>query len=286
VNACLFLAAAGTRDFSAEQQADLEMLAAPAGAVLLRLHAQEQARSALEREQQLSRLKSRFISLASHEFRNPLTVAAASAEILQKHFAQLEESRRNELFELIRGSAQRITAMLDEVLVIGRAENGRETFAPVPVDLAALVRGFVEEARLADRDSHKFHFDCPAPTLPGEGDTRLLRHILSNLLSNAALYSPPASPIETTLARTEEAVLIAIRDHGRGIPLEDRERMWEAFERGSNVKDRAGSGLGLHIAKLMADLHGATLACESEVGRGTTFVLRLPIKAAAGESEK
>lgn len=286
VNACLLLATGGAKDFSAEQQADLEMLSAPAGAVLLRLHAQEQARLALEREQQLNRLKSRFIALASHEFRNPLTVTAASAEILQKHFVKLDESRRNELLELIRGSALRITAMLDEVLVIGRAESGREVFAPVPVDLAALVRGFVEEARLADRENHDFHFDCPTPTLPGVGDARILRHIISNLLDNAALYSPPGSPIETKLTETDEAVLITIRDYGRGIPPEDLQRIWEAFERGSNTKDRAGSGLGLYIAKLMADLHGATLTCESEVGRGTTFVLRLPKKAAGGESDK
>jgi PAS domain S-box-containing protein len=286
VNACLLLATSGTKDFSAEQQADLEMLAAPAGAVLLRLHAQEHARIALEREQQLSRLKTRFISLASHEFRNPLTVTAASAEILQKHFVKLDESRRNELFELIRGSALRITAMLDEVLVIGRAESGREVFAPVPVDLAALVRGLVDEARLADRDDHKFQFDCPTPTMPSLGDARILRHILSNLLNNAALYSPPGSSIDTTLTQTDEAVLVIIRDYGRGIPPEDLKRIWEAFERGSNVKDRAGSGLGLHIAKLMADLHGATLTCESELGRGTIFVLLLPIRSVPGDRDK
>ena len=240
----------------------------------------------MEQEQQLSRLKTRFISLASHEFRNPLTVTAASAEILQKHFVKLDESRRNELFELIRGSALRITAMLDEVLVIGRAESGREVFAPVLVDLAALVRGLVDEARLADRDDHKFRFDCPTPTLPSLGDARILRHILSNLLNNAALYSPPGSSIDTTLTQTDEAVLVAVRDYGRGIPPSDLKRIWEAFERGSNVKDRAGSGLGLHIAKLMADLHGATLTCESELGRGTIFVLLLPIRSVHGDRDK
>ncbi len=286
VNACLFLAATGPQACSAEQQADLETLAAQAGAVWQRLHAQEQARLALEREQQLSRLKSRFISLVSHEFRNPLTVVASAAEVLQQHFAQLAEPRRNELFDLIQGSAHRITAMLEEVLVIGRVENGKEPFVPVPVDLAALVRGFIEEARLADRSRHEFRFACPEPVLPSVGDARLLRHILGNLLSNAALYSPPATPIETTLARTEGAMLIRIRDHGCGIPPEDRERMWEAFERGSNVSDLAGSGLGLYIAKLMADQHGATLTCASEVGRGTEFILRLPAVAAAGNGEK
>ncbi len=286
MNACLLLAAARPEVCSAEQQADLETLAAQAGAVLLRLHAQEQARLALEREQQLNRLKSRFISFVSHEFRNPLSVAAASAEMLQQHFAQLPETRRNVLFELIQGSAQRITAMLEEVLVIGRAENGKEPFAPVPVDLASLVRGFVEEARLADRSRHEFSFNCPEPTLLGVGDARILRHIIDNLLTNAALYSPLATPIETTAVRTEGAVLIRIRDYGRGIPPEDRERIWEAFERGSNVTDLAGSGLGLHIAKLMADRHGATLDCASEVGRGTEFILRLPAVAAAGNGGK
>ncbi len=286
VNACLFLITARPEIPAAEQQADLETLAAQAGAAWLRLHAQEQVQLALEREQQTNRLKSRFISLASHEFRNPLTVAAASAELLHKHLPKLSEPQREELFELIRNSAQRITVMLDEVLVIGRADNGKEPFAPVLVDLAALVQGFVAEARLADRGQHEFRFVCPEPTLPGVGDARLLRHVVSNLLNNAALYSPPATPIETTLLRADGAVLITIRDHGRGIPPADRERVWEAFERGSNVTDLPGSGLGLHIAKRMADLHGATLDCESVVGQGTTFVLRLPNRAAGDRGEQ
>jgi signal transduction histidine kinase/PAS domain-containing protein len=285
VDACLFLVAARPQTPSPEHRADLEVLAAQAGAVWLRLQAQEQARLALEQERQLSRLKSRFLSLASHEFRNPLTVAAAAAELLRKHLPKLSESQREELFELIRNSAQRITAMLDEVLVIGRTDNGNERFTPVPVDLAALVRGLVEEARLADRGQHEFGFDCPEPTLPGVGNARLLRHVLGNLLSNAALYSPAATRIETTLRRADGAVLIAVRDRGRGIPLKDRERIWEAFERGSNVRDLAGSGLGLHIAKRMADLHGATLGCESELGRGTTFMLRLPDQPARDRGE-
>lgn len=274
--ACLVLAATGAVPATGQEQADLQLLATQAGAAWLRLRAQE-------RERQLSRLQSRFLSLASHEFRNPLTVTAASAEMLEKNPPELTAARREELFELIRTSTRRILAMLDELLVIGRSEDGKEPCEPVPLDLAAVVRGFVDEARLADRGQHEFRFACPAPELPAVADARILRHILANLLTNAALYSAPGTVVETHLAPVAGALEISIRDHGCGIPLADRERVWEAFERGTNVTEQAGSGLGLYIARRMAELHGARLSCESEEGRGTTFVLRLPESALAAK---
>lgn len=281
VSACLFLAAAGEAGFSAEQQSDLESLAASAGSVLLRIHARKQAQAALKREQQITQMKSRFISVASHEFRNPLTIISTSEEMLRKNSDRLTAAQRAESLEMIRNAARRIKTMLDEVLLVGRAEKDQQVLEPKECDLVEIVRSFIEEVRLTDRGSHVLLLDCQEQTIVGDLDEKVLQHILINLLNNAVAYSPTGSRVNVSLARDEEFAQVSVRDHGRGIPHEDLERMWEPFERGSNVSDIPGSGLGLNIAKLMAGKHKATLTCESELGVGTTFMLKVPLKASS-----
>ena len=274
--ACVVMGSERTEPLSPEQTADLQNLAQQAGASLRRFQAEEQARLALVQEQKASQLKGRFLSLASHEFRNPLTVIGASAELLQRHLDQLTEAKRRQLLELIRSSAQRMRVMLDEVIDVGRANSGMESCHPELLDLGALVRASLDEMRLVDCGQHQFLFDCPENLAPVPVDTRILRHILGNLLNNAMNYSEHGTAIETTVAVVDRAVQITLRDHGVGIPPEDRERIWLAFERGSNVRTSPGSGLGLYLAKHLSDLHGIKLDCDSALGQGTTFTLRFP----------
>jgi signal transduction histidine kinase len=270
----LVLAVSPAGAFGSELVRQLEEWALQAGLVLARLHAETQAVQARSGEREARELRSRFLALVSHEFRSPLTAAAAAAEVLQQHFSQLPAERRDDLFEAITTSLQRLGTMLEELLAIGRADSGREVFAPVPLDLGDLLRACVEEARHADRDRHPFTVRCGETPFPARADPRLLRHILGNLLSNATLYSAPGRPVEVTLEREQGDVVIKIRDQGRGIPPEDGERIMEPFERGSNVRDQPGTGLGLEIARRLVGLHGARLAWTSDVGQGTTFEVR------------
>jgi signal transduction histidine kinase len=278
----LVLASPQAGGFGSGPLREFEAWALQAGLVLARLHAEAQTVQARSREREAGELKSRFLTLVSHEFRSPLTAATAAAEVLQQHASRLPADRRDTLCEAITTSLQRLGAMLEELLAIGRADSGRDVFAPVPLDLSDLVRACVDEARRADRDRHPFVVRCGESPFPDRADPRLLRHILGNLLSNATLYSAPGQPVEVTLDREQGDVVIRIRDQGRGIPPEDRERIMEPFERGSNVRDQPGTGLGLEIARRLAGLHGARLAWTSELGRGTTFEVHWREGAAEG----
>lgn len=242
-----------------------------------RKRAEEQIRQALLKEREISEMKSRFISSASHEFRTPMTAAAGSAELLRTHFSKLTEQKRNELLGRIESAVQRVIAMLDDVLAVSRMESGKTKFKPVPVNLAAILHDLVSEAQLADKDAHKIHLEVPSGNSEATADNALLRTIIGNLISNALRYSPKGTEVHVWLVMQENSALIAVKDQGIGIPESDRARIFQAFERGSNVGQIKGTGLGLNIVRRMVELHGGTLDFTSQVGLGTTFTVWIPI---------
>ncbi|PTY05698.1 hypothetical protein DB347_15140 [Opitutaceae bacterium EW11] len=234
----------------------------------------------LEKERQVSEMKTRFISVTSHEFRTPMSAMLGSVDLLRNHFDQLTPAKRSELLSRISSSIARMTDMLDDVLTLSRMDAKRTEVRPGRVEIRALMESLVEEIRDGDRGSHPLALATDAEVGTVMTDANLLRHIVSNLLSNAVRYSPAGVPVSIRVAAQGERIQITVTDQGIGIPPEDRARIFEPFERGSNVGNIKGTGLGLNIVKRMTELLGGTIAIEDAQPRGSRFIVVLPRDAA------
>jgi signal transduction histidine kinase len=199
-----------------------------------------------------------------------------SVDLLVNHFDRLAPPKRQELLDRITTSLHRMTEMLDDVLLLSRMDAKRVEVKLEPANLRYQLRSFIEEIRLGDRDAHAFDFQVSGDVENFSTDLNLLHHIASNLLSNAVRYSPAGSPIRVSLAGAPASVTLSVEDHGIGIPEKDRPRIFEPFERGSNVGNIKGTGLGLNIVKRMTEMLGGTIAVEPVVPTGSRFNLVLP----------
>jgi signal transduction histidine kinase len=244
-----------------------------------RKRAEVELLAAVQREKELSEMKSKFVSTASHEFRTPLATMLSSAELLEHYSESLSPAEKLRLLQTIQGGAKRMSEMIDDVLTLGRAESGVLKLNLGPTNLRELCSRVVSEFRIAQGKEHVITLDDRFDRLEAIMDERLLQHILNNLLSNAVKYSPPGSEVTLSLARREEQAVIEIRDRGIGIPLEDQPRMFESFHRASNVENRPGTGLGLAIVKKSVELHGGEISLSSAVGSGTRFTVMLPLRS-------
>jgi signal transduction histidine kinase len=223
-----------------------------------RKRAEVELLAAMQREKELSELKSKFVSTASHEFRTPLSTMLSSAELLEHYSDSLGAEEKRNLLQTIQTSAKRMSEMIDDVL--------------------ELCTRVVAEFRIAQGRHHVITLDDRFDRLEALMDERLLRHILNNLLSNAVKYSPQGSEVTFSLERRDESAAIAIQDRGIGIPIEDQPRMFESFQRASNVENRPGTGLGLAIVKKAVELHGGEISLKSAPGAGTRFTVVLPLR--------
>ncbi|HEY9602893.1 MAG TPA: CHASE3 domain-containing protein [Allocoleopsis sp.] len=235
---------------------------------------------ALLREQELNNLKSRIITVVSHEYRTPLTTILSSAEILDHYGHKLSEDKKLSHLQRIQSAARHLTDLVTDVLDISQADTGSVEFKPSPMDLELFCRQVVEEIQKSTAQNHPITFVALGNSCPYLADEKLLRQILTNLLSNAIKYSPCNSTVHFFLQCQENAAVFRIRDRGIGIPTDDRPQLFKPFERGSNVGTTSGTGLGLAITKTLVDLHGGQIAVESEIGVGTTFTVTLPLHRA------
>lgn len=234
-------------------------------------------RRALENERELNELRTRFTSIVSHEFRTPLGIIMSAIELLRNYFDRLEIDRRKELFDDIHSATRRMGVLMEQVLVLGRADVGKLTYTPVPIDLPTVCEKLVDESQSATvmRCVVDVHFEND---LSGAmSDEPLLRHIFTNLLSNAAKYSPEGSIVEFRVRRDGHDAIFEVSDCGIGIPEEDQPRIFEPFQRAGNVGEVSGSGLGLLIAKRCVEMHGGQIGFVSIPGERTTFTVRLPL---------
>jgi len=242
-----------------------------------RKRAEVELLSALQREKELSEMKSKFVSIASHELRTPLATILSSAELLEHYSDSLSAEDRLKMLHGIQGGVKRMNAMIEDVLIIGKAEAGALQFEPKPVDLGDLCHKVVEELRGGVAKQHIIEFEHQFKRGSLNLDEKLLRHILTNLLSNAAKYSPPGSTVSLLLAERDGQALIEVGDQGIGIPPGDLARMFESFHRASNVGTRQGTGLGMVIVKKAVELHGGTISIDSKVNAGTRISVHLPL---------
>lgn len=244
-----------------------------------RKRAQAELDRALASERELGELKSRFVSLVSHEFRTPLGITMSAVELLRHYSDRLPPEKLAELLNDIHGATLRMSGLMEQVLLLGRVEAGKVTFQSAPLDLRTLGGKFIDEMHSVTNGRCPIEFRAEGNLDGARGDEGLLRHIFSNLLSNAAKYSPNGAPVEFRVQREGDTALFVVRDRGIGIPLEDQPRLFEAFHRAGNVGETPGTGLGLLIVKRCVEMHHGAIAFDSRAGEGTTFTVRLPLFA-------
>ena len=262
-----------------------------------RKQVEDELRETLKKEKELNELKSRFISTASHEFRTPLTAILGSAELLECYSDKWSDQKKQVHFERIYSRVKHMTQMLDDVLLVGKAEAGKLEFNPAPMNVIEFCQSLVEELQLSTGCQHTILFTPQGSGCQSQSsadlslctsvalDEKLLFHILSNLLSNAIKYSPSGSTIEFILSCLDSHLEFQIQDQGIGIPEEDQPRLFEAFHRANNASKFPGTGLGLVVVKNAVELHGGSITVNSQMGVGTTFTVTLPLTTSRGENE-
>ncbi|MBI5082438.1 MAG: HAMP domain-containing histidine kinase, partial [Chloroflexi bacterium] len=213
---------------------------------------------------------------ASHEFRTPLSVILSAAELLENYGDEWDRPRKEKHYRRIEAGVQQMTQMLNDVLLIGKAEAGKIAFAPKPLNLTQLCRAIADEMRASVGAEHTLQLQLADQCADARSDEKLLRQILLNLLSNAFKYSPKGSTVKFDLACHDHLATFVIQDRGIGIPAPDQARLFDTFHRAKNVGNIPGTGLGLAIVKTSVELHGGTIQFESQAG-GTKFVVAIPV---------
>ncbi len=251
-----------------------------------RQKAQAALREALEREKEMTELKTNFVSLVSHEFRTPLGVIVSAADILENYFDRLQPQQRAGHLQDIRYAAQQMSGLMEEVLLLGKVESGRMVCRREPLQLADLCQRIVDEQLSVTNRKCPIQLEVEDLAVEAEGDEGLLRHILNNLISNAVKYSPAAMPVQFRVRREGTLAVFEIEDRGIGIEAADQKHLFTAFQRGKNVGAIPGTGLGLVIVKRCVELHGGVLMFQSRVNQGTRFVVRIALFAEQPRREK
>src|SRR5258708_15765389 len=245
---------------------------------------EQELRSALDEEKELGELKSRFISMASHDFRTPLMTILSSASLvkmlLEREYGESPAAMDKHL-KKIEASVRHMTELLDGVLTIGRADAGKLEYNPELLDLESLCQDILQEVEVGATPKHTLTLTHEGNCSLVNADKTLLRYILVNLLTNAVKYSPQGGSVRFHLACQQDAIVFTIQDEGIGIPEKDQTRLFETFHRAGNVGGIAGTGLGLAIVKRAVDTLQGTIQFESHVGIGTTFTVSVPATAPA-----
>ena len=217
--------------------------------------------------------------MASHEFRTPLTVILGNTEFIIKYYQKLSEEKRFDNLHKVLKSALRLKDMIEDVLVLSRLTSNKITLELQLLNIESFCHEVVEDVLSNSENKNQIMVSFVDEFGLGKqiyGDSKILYHILSNLLNNAVKYSEENSPIECVIELSQSEIIFKISDRGIGIPQKDLVNICESFHRASNVENIPGTGLGLNIVKRYIELHRGTLEIESEVNVGSTFSVRLP----------
>jgi PAS domain S-box-containing protein len=237
---------------------------------------QKDLSEALDKERQLNEIKSRFVSMASHEFRTPLSTVLSSASLLTKYTRSEEQEKRDRHIEKIKNSVRHLNDILEDFLSLGKLDEGKVTVQARSFALGDLLSEILEEMRGLARPRQEIRLlsDKPVEIV---SDPKLIKHIMINLVSNALKFSPEDRPVAIEFNQTGDRVVIQVQDHGIGIPEEDKPHLFSSFFRAGNATNIPGSGMGLHIVKRYVELLQGTIQVKSELGRGTCFSLNFPL---------
>lgn len=243
---------------------------------------EERSRRALEHEKELNQVKSRFVSLVSHEFRSPLCVINMAASLMEHYLEKMTAEERAGNIRQIQRAVARMTQMMEDLLLYEKTNLGKIENRPACLDLEQFCRGLVAEIT-----NRREVVDCIIAPDARRAlvDERILLHILGNLVGNAVKYSAEGQRVRLSVSRAAlddvaggaGRLLFEVRDSGIGIPEEDLAKVFQAFHRSSNVGNRPGTGMGLAVVKQFVDMLDGTIQVESRLGRGTTVRVHLPI---------
>ena len=232
----------------------------------------EELTKALEKEKELSELKSRFVSMASHEFRTPLSTVLSSAYLVEKYEEKEEQPKRLKHLERIISSVKMLTNILDDFLSLGKIEEGKIHVRSLEFNLEDHINSILNEMKNILKASQSFIYRHQGDAIVNQ-DPGLMKHIVMNLVSNAIKFSPVDSKIHISTVVESDFTRLSVRDEGIGISKEDQEHLMERFFRGANAMNIQGTGLGLHLISKYAELLNGKIECRSELEKGTEFVI-------------
>lgn len=248
--------------------------------ITLAKRTKDEMEKSLEKERELSELKSRFVSMTSHEFRTPLTTIKQNVDLISY---QLEASVPNakdtfdRYFQRIDSEIGRVTNLMNDILLLGKIEAGKMDISKRPGDLVKLAEQCIQKICLGKIDQRGVTLEANGVERPVPMDMQLMDHILTNIISNALKYSPDEKDPELTISfNSLSEVLISCKDQGIGIPKKDQKGLFSSFYRATNVKNIQGSGLGLSIVKEFVVMHGGTIQVISDTNKGSTFIISIP----------
>lgn len=241
-----------------------------------RKKAEEEAQKSLEKERELNELKSKFVSIASHEFRTPLSTILSSVALIGQYNSKGESDKVNKHVLRIKSSVNHLTGILNDFLSLGKLEEGKIDMAPESIHVSEFLVEVVEDIRPLLKKDQSINTSITGEEVNLVSDGRILRNILFNLLSNASKYSELGKSISINVEFKTSALSISITDEGIGIPESEIRHLFERFFRASNSINIQGSGLGLHIVKRYLDLLNGTISWTSVERKGSTFTITLP----------
>lgn len=243
-----------------------------------RKKAEHEVRKSLERERELNELKTKFLSIASHEFRTPLSTILSSASLIEQYKKKEAYDKIDKHTQRIHSSVDHLTAILNDFLSLGKLEEGKVAIEYEALNLEDFFNEISEEVRLILKEGQELIVHCNASIKTLESDARILRNIFFNLLSNAIKYSEINKKIQLNCTNTDSHLIMAVQDEGMGIPEEEQKHLFERFFRATNVSNIQGTGLGLNIVKRYADLLDGNISFTSTYGKGSTFTVTIPLK--------
>lgn len=233
---------------------------------------QAELEASLKKEKELSELKSRFVTTASHEFRTPLSTVLSSAYLVEKYTAGKDQPRREKHLRHITSSVEMLTSILNDFLSVGKIEEGKINVKLLACNIKEFITTTIHELDAGLKENQRIvytHKGSTSVTI----DLTLMKHILMNLVSNASKFSPENGLIEIGTRHTKGQLLLYVKDKGIGISPEDQKHLAERFFRGANASGIQGTGLGLHIVSKYAALLNGSIQCKSEPGLGSTFTI-------------
>jgi len=233
--------------------------------------------TAMEKEKTKGSLDSYSVSMICHELRSPLTTILLSTNLLGINSPLIGEADKLKYLDRIRAAVKSMNDLVEGFLVIGKADAGRVELQKVPLDMQKFCQELWQEVQLVTSSEHSFDFACNCGTVYLLTDMTLLRQIFTNLLLNAVKYSPQGEKIHLQIHCQANQMSLRVQDEGIGIPPENLSGLFEPFYRADNTGKIAGTGLGLAIVKKAVEIHQGEILVESELGVGTTFIVKLPI---------
>lgn len=241
-------------------------------------NSQANVEKALVKERELSELKSRFVAMASHEFRTPLSTILSSASLVERYTTTETQDKRTKHIDRIKSAIRNLTNILNDFLSLSKLEEGKIAQNYTIFDLKPLIESVVEEVAVFAKKGQEITYTQEGEDTEVYLDQQFVKNILINLLSNAVKYSNENSQIDLELVLTKEKLYFRIKDQGMGIPIADQKHLFERFFRAQNAMNIQGTGLGLNIVKRYVNLMNGEITFESQPNEGTTFEVVLPRK--------